>query len=123
MVERGEGEVGSQAASVCSEGIPRRFVVTRMKILDPTAPPPEVGTDPGPDAGPLAGRLVGIRYDRTWRSFEWIIDEWQAELHAAGSDVRTWCAGSRVGEEGEETRTELELFATDVDIALIGLGN
>jgi len=39
--------------------------MVRMKVLDPTAPPPEVGADPGPDAGALAGRLVGLRYDRT----------------------------------------------------------
>jgi hypothetical protein len=43
--------------------------MVRMKVLDPTAPPPEIGADPGPDAGTLAGRLVGLRYDRTWRSF------------------------------------------------------
>jgi hypothetical protein len=97
--------------------------VTRMKVLDPTAPPPEVGTDPGPDAGPIATRLVGIRYDQTWRSFEWVIDEWQGRLRDAGADVRTWCAGGRIGEEGEATRAELERFATDVDLAVVGLGN
>jgi hypothetical protein len=54
--------------------------MVRMKVLDPTAPPPEIGADPGPDAGALAGRLVGLRYDRTWRSFEWVIDEWTGML-------------------------------------------
>ena len=37
--------------------------------------------------------------------------------------MRRWVSGNRVGEEGERTRQELEAFATDVDIAVIGLGN
>ena len=31
----------------------------RIRVLDPTASPPEVSTDPGPDAGPLACRETG----------------------------------------------------------------
>ena len=46
---------------------------SRVKILDPTAPPPIVDTDPGPDAGPLAGKRVGFRFDHAWRSFEWVL--------------------------------------------------
>jgi hypothetical protein len=92
-------------------------------VLDPTASPPEVDPDPGPDAGSLTGRTVGIRYDRTWESFLWAIDEWEPRLRAAGADVRKWRAGNRIGEEGARTRAELESFATDVDIAIIGLGN
>jgi hypothetical protein len=101
----------------------RRFVMTRMKVLDPTAPPPEIAADRGPDAGELAGRLVGLRYDRTWRSFEWVIDEWTTQLGEAGADVRPWCAGNRVGEEGERTRAGLERFVDEVDVAIVGLGN
>jgi hypothetical protein len=101
----------------------RRFVMVRMRVLDPTAPPPEIGADPGPDAGALAGRLVGVRYDRTWRSFEWVIDEWATMLGDAGADVRPWCAGNRVGEEGERTRAELDRFVDEVDVAVVGLGN
>jgi hypothetical protein len=97
--------------------------MVRMNVLDPTAPPPEIGADPGPDAGSLAARLVGLRYDRTWRSFEWVIDEWTTMLRDAGADVRPWCAGNRIGEEGERTRAQLERFVDDVDIAVVGLGN
>ena len=97
--------------------------MVRMRVLDPTAPPPELGADPGPDAGTLNGRIVGLRYDRTWRSFEWVLDEWTTMLGGAGADVRTWCAGSRVGEEGERTRAQLDRFVEDVDIAVVGLGN
>ena len=95
----------------------------RIVVLDPTAPPPEVSMDPGPDAGSLAGKVVGIRFDKTWRSFFHVKDEWRARLEAAGATVREWEAHSRVGDEGERTRAELERFADEVDIALVGLGN
>ena len=97
--------------------------MARIVVLDPTAAPREVDPDPGPDAGRLAGRTVGVRYDTAWRSFDAVIDEWIPRLRDAGADVRTWCAGNRIGDEGERTRTELESFATDVDIAVVGLGN
>ena len=95
----------------------------RITVLDPTAAPPEVDVDPGPDAGALTGRTVGIRYDTAWRSFEWTLDEWKRELEAAGIDVRVWCAGNRVGEEGERTFAELDEFAESVDVAIVGLCN
>ena len=97
--------------------------MARITILDPTALPPEVDTDAGPDALDLSGKKVGIRYDTAWRSWEWALDEWTKELAAAGAEVQLWCAGNRVGEEGEQTFRELEQFADDVDIAVIGLGN
>ncbi len=95
----------------------------RIRVLDPTAPPPEVSTDPGPDAGALAGRVVGIRFDRTWRSFLHVKDEWIRSLEAAGARVHAWEARGRVGEEGERPREELAAFADDVDVAIVGLGN
>ena len=97
--------------------------MARATILDPTAPAPEVDPDPGPDAGALAGRVVGIRFDHTWRSFEWVIDEWRRALESAGARVEAWCAGNRIGEEGERTRRELDEFAARVDVAVVGLGN
>jgi hypothetical protein len=95
----------------------------RIRVLDPTASPPEIDPEPGPDAGPLRGRTFGIRYDRAWRSFEWAIDEWAGPLKDAGVRLVTWCAGNRIGDEGELTQQQLASFATDVDIAIIGLGN
>jgi hypothetical protein len=95
----------------------------RITVLDPTAAPPEVDADPGPDAGRLQGRTVGLRSDRTWPSFEWVLDEWTRELGAAGAHVPPWRAGYRIGDDGQRTFAELEDFATDVDIAIIGLGN
>lgn len=94
-----------------------------IRVLDPTAAPPDASRDPGPDAGPLAGKRIGIRFDRTWQSFFHVKDEWRHALAAAGALVHEWEAGSRVGEEGERTRNELEGFADDLDIAIVGLGN
>jgi hypothetical protein len=95
----------------------------RIRVLDPTAAPPEVDADPGPPAGRLAGKTVGIRLDDTWRSFQFATAEWAERLSAAGAKLFWWEAGSRVGEEGERTRGELEKFTSAVDIAIVGLGN
>ena len=97
--------------------------MARVRILDPTAPPPAQDLDPGPDAGTLRGRLVGLRTDTAWRSFEWVLDEWEPLLIEAGAEVRRFVAGNRIGEEGDHTFAELAAFATDVDLAIVGLGN
>lgn len=99
-----------------------RFMA-RITVLDPTAPPPDAGLDPGPDAGDLAGKTVGLRRDFTWRSFEWVVDEWAERLRGDGARVVVWVAGGRVGEEGERTARQLEEFTAGVDVALVGLGN
>ncbi len=99
------------------------IAMKRVRVLDPTAAPPEVDPDPGPDAGPLTGKTVGLRYDTAWRSYEWVLEEWAPRLEAAGASVRRWVAGNRVGEEGERTAAELGAFASDVDIGIVGLGN
>lgn len=95
----------------------------RVTILDPTAPPRAVVDDPGPDAGSLRGLRVGLRLDTAWRSYEWVLDEWQPRLVAAGATVERWCAGNRVGDGAATTFAELDAFADRVDVAVVGLGN
>jgi len=95
----------------------------RIRVLDPTAPPPDVDPQPGPDAGTLAGRRVGLRHDSAWRSWLWVLDEWEPRLRDAGAEVVRWSAGNRIGDEGDETFAALDRFAADVDVALVGLGN
>ena len=97
--------------------------MTRVRVLDPTAAPPDVDPDPGPDACGLSSRVVGIRYDQAWRSWLWTIDEWQPLLEQAGATVRLWRAGNRIGDEGERTAAELQEFVDAVDVAIVGLGN
>lgn len=97
--------------------------VSRITILDPTAPPPPTDLDPGPSAGALGGQRVGIRNDRAWRSFDWVADEWAQRFGRAGADVRSWTAGNRIGEEGVRVDRELHAFVADVTLAVVGLGN
>ena len=73
----------------------------RVRILDPTAAPPATDPDPGPDAGSLEGKRVGIRFDRAWRSWLFVIDEWETRLRGAGATVVRWEAGNRIGVDGQ----------------------
>ena len=99
--------------------------LSHIRILDPTAGPPAVDTDPGPAlaSDQLNRSRFGIRYDLTWRSFEWVRDEWAGALRADGAQVETWCAGDRAGEAGRQTERELEHFVRAQDVAIVGLGN
>jgi hypothetical protein len=97
--------------------------MARVRVLDPTAAAPAVDPRPGPDAGPLAGRTVGLRFDSAWRSWLWVLDEWEPRLRAAGAGVLRFAAGNRIGDEGDATFAALGRFADDVDVALVGLGN
>jgi len=99
--------------------------MTRIRILDPTAAPPEVDGDPGPalTGEGVQGTRFGIRYDLTWRSFEWVRDEWARLLANDGAGVEAWCAGDRAGEAGVETEQALEAFVRAQDVVVVGLGN
>ena len=97
--------------------------MTRVRILDPTAAPPAIDPDPGPDLGRLRGARVGLRYDRAWRSWLWVLDEWEPRLRGAGAGVVRLETGNRIGEGGDRTFANLSVFAADVDAALVGLGN
>jgi hypothetical protein len=97
--------------------------MARITILDPTAPAPDMNTDPGPVVSSLDGLRVGIRSDRTWRSFEWVADEWERSFIHGGAHVERWVSGNRIGDEGERTRVELGSFVDALDLAVVGLGN
>jgi hypothetical protein len=99
--------------------------LARIRILDPTATPPEVDADPGPGlaSSALSAGAFGIRFDLTWRSFDWIRDEWSQALREAGAAVDSWCAGDRTGEAMIETQAALEEFVRAQDVVVVGLGN
>ncbi|MEY2432190.1 MAG: hypothetical protein QOC92_1915, partial [Acidimicrobiaceae bacterium] len=97
--------------------------MARITILDPTAPTPDIDIDPGPTIGALSGLAIGIRSDRTWRSFEWVADEWERMLIHEDARVNRWVSGNRIGDEGERTRLELAEFVVAADLAITGLGN
>ena len=95
--------------------------MSRIRVLDPTAAPPDVDPDPGPDAGSLTGRTVGIRFDGAWRSWLWTIDEWQPLLEAEGAPLQAEL--EELAAEAERTAVGLHGFAASVDVAIVGLGN
>jgi len=97
--------------------------MARLTILDPTAAPPDVDADPGPPLARLASAPVGIRYDLTWRSFDWVRDEWEKLFAQEGGSVSQWCAGDRTGEAAEATLSELRHFAGEQEVVISGLGN
>ncbi len=99
--------------------------MTRIQILDPTAPPPDVDADPGPplSADGLAERRIGIRYDLTWRSFDWVRDEWAKAFEAEGARVDDWCAGDRTGEAASDTLADWQAFVAPREVVVAGLGN
>lgn len=97
--------------------------MSRITILDPTAPPQEVDADPGPGLATTRGARIGFRFDPTWRSFDWIRDEWARLFAADAADVTHWCAGDRTGEAAEATRSSLQAFLEDRQALVAGLGN
>lgn len=99
--------------------------MARITILDPTAPPTDVDPDPGPPfrADALEGSAFGIRYDLTWRSFDWVRDEWSKLLAEEGARVSAWCAGDRTGDAAEATLASLDSFVAEQEVVISGLGN
>jgi len=99
--------------------------MARITILDPTASPPDVDPHPGPalDAAQGARGAFGLRYDLTWRSFDWVRDEWARMLTEEGAQVTQWCAGDRTGASAESTLAELRGFVADREAVISGLGN
>ena len=97
----------------------------RLTILDPTAPPPDINADPGAPLDPaaLGTSRVGIRYDQTWRSFDWVREEWEQLFRAEGSLVEQWCAGDRTGAAADATLGDLTNFVGHQEVLISGLGN
>src|SRR2546429_462958 len=95
--------------------------MARITILDPTASAPDIDADPGPSPRTLSGCTVGIRSDRTWRSFEWVADEWEKALAHEGAEVHRWTSGNRIGDEGERTRAQLAAFVEANDLVITWL--
>lgn len=94
-----------------------------VDVLDPTA----AGlTDLAPLAPPLTtleGRVLGVRADRTWRSFQHFAQVLQREAprRLGVRDVVLFDPGVRVGTTAEE-RDKLRGFIHSVDAAIVGLG-
>lgn len=97
--------------------------MTRIKVLDPTARRAEDNATSGPDAGSLQGKRIGVRVDQIWRCWDWISENWEQKLRAAGAEVTYWRSTNRSGEEGEEQDRSLQEWLKTIDIAIVGLAN
>ena len=96
----------------------------RITVLDPTAGVDDRVDDPGPDAGPLAGRTIGFRVDVLWPSWDWVVDEWTAQLAAGGAAVRAFRRVQGLsGEQGSAADVGYEQFLSEIQVAIVGLGN
>ena len=96
----------------------------RIRVLDPTAlPEDERAADTFDLDRSLAGVTIGLRLDRSWRSYFVVLDTWEELLVRDGATVKRLVVGERVGSEGERTRNDLDDWARLVDCAVVGLGN
>jgi hypothetical protein len=98
--------------------------VALIKILDPTARPEDEAGAPTYDLGrSLDGVKVGLRLDRSWRSYFVVLDAWEKLLVEAGASVHRIVVSERVGDEGARLRNDLDEWAKLIDIGVVGLGN
>jgi hypothetical protein len=94
-----------------------------MTIRVPTAPRRDDAVAPTFTLErPLAGTKVGLRHEGSWRSWMWIVDEWQGLLRADGAEPVVLEAGGRVGDEGVETRAAVAEWVAAIDCGIAGLG-
>ena len=92
-------------------------------ILDPTSRRDDDIASPGPDAGGLTGKRIGFRVDQIWRAWDWISDDWAAQLRAAGCETSFWRSTDRSGAEGDRMAAELETWLGTLDAVVVGLAN
>jgi hypothetical protein len=94
-----------------------------IHVLDPTAVPAQTLEPPAPALTSLEQRVLGLRVDRTWRSFVQFADIIRREApHRWGvRDVVVFDPGTRIGTT-EEERHKVAGFVRAVDAAIVGLG-
>lgn len=94
-----------------------------VSIRVPTAPPRSTQVAPTYTLdAPITGRRVGLRHEGSWRSWLWILDEWERALKDDGAEPVTVLAGGRVGDEGQETRRRIGEWVAGIDVGISGLG-
>lgn len=95
-----------------------------ITILDPrVVPPRDPETTTFSVDGSIAGKVVGLRLDTAWRSYIAIVEVWEELLTADGAIPKVLWAGERVGDEGVQTRADLEEWSRLIDVGVVGLGN
>jgi hypothetical protein len=97
--------------------------MTKLTVLSPRPKREPADESPGPGLASLQGAVVGMRTDYIWPEWDIVSAEWAQMLEADGALIRRWRAGHRSGEDDERTATDLEAFVSEVDLAIVGLGN
>ena len=95
-----------------------------VEILLPTPPKTvdEHSTVYGLGHG-VAGTTVGLRLDRSWRSYYTVVDVWTELFARDGASVRVLWTGDRAGPEADRTRDDVDEWSRLVEIGVVGLGN
>jgi hypothetical protein len=95
----------------------------RITVLDPTTIGPQETMALPAKLSSLRGKVLGLRADRTWRSFTRFAERVQvlARERLAVREVRLFDPGVRIGTT-EEERRKVAGFVRDVDAAIVGLG-
>lgn len=95
-----------------------------IEILLPTPPPEADERSEVFDWGrSVKGAKVGLRLDRSWRSYFTVVETWDKMLTERGAEVHTLIVGDRAGPEADKTRDDLDEWSRLVDIGVVGLGN
>jgi hypothetical protein len=70
----------------------------------------------------LKGLKVGLRTDRSWRSWTFIASQWAEALRKDGAEASVFPIAEHIGPEGERAIAELGAWADTLDCAVIGIG-
>ena len=94
-----------------------------IEVLDPTALGPQEYLQLAPGLQELRGRVLGLRADRTWRSFSVFTEVIRAAAPTRWGvrEVVDFDPGIRIGTT-EEERRKVAGFVRAVDAAIVGLG-
>ena len=98
--------------------------MTTVEILLPTPPADADERSTVFNLGrAVAGATLGLRLDKSWRSYYVVVDTWTELLERDGAKVRVLWAGDRAGPEAEQTRDDVDEWSRLIEVGVVGLGN
>lgn len=110
---------GPQAGVRLGGGAQPGRIVIRVPVAEERQ---EVGSPAFTVDGPLGGLRVGLRHEGSWRSWMFIVSEWERFLRSDGASPVVLQTGERVGELGSSTAADVAAWTGAVDCGISGLG-